>query len=129
MHGVYIASRTRHAKKWRDLRSAGAPIISSWIDLIDDDGTDAAEEDFDGLWAKILTEIGGARGLVLYAEPSDFPFRGAFIETGMAMMAGLPVAVVAPDVDLDEHGRPLGTWIKHRNVRVLPDMTAALALI
>lgn len=124
-----MASRTRHAKKWRDLRADGAPIISTWIDLIADDGTDTAEEDFDGLWAKILCEVSGAKGLILYAEPEDFPFRGAFIETGMAMMAGIPVAVVAPNVSLDEHGRPLGTWIKHRNIRVLPSVDVALALI
>lgn len=129
MHGVYIASRTRHAKIWRDLRASGAPIISSWIDLIDDSGADAAEENFSGLWGRILTEIGGANGLVLYAEPNDFPFRGAFIEAGMAMMAGIPVNIVAPGVDLDAHGRPLGTWIKHSLVSLHRDVPSAIASI
>ena len=29
---IYTASKTKHADKWRALRSAGYPIISTWID-------------------------------------------------------------------------------------------------
>src|SRR5438093_12904578 len=29
---IFVASRTRHAAKWRSLRDAGWPIISTWID-------------------------------------------------------------------------------------------------
>jgi hypothetical protein len=30
--GIYIASKTVHAARWRDLRAQGLPIISTWID-------------------------------------------------------------------------------------------------
>jgi hypothetical protein len=30
--GIYIISKTKHAERWRNLRHAGYPIISRWID-------------------------------------------------------------------------------------------------
>lgn len=32
MKRIYGASRTSHAEKWKAWRSAGLPIVSSWID-------------------------------------------------------------------------------------------------
>ena len=30
--GIYTANKTQHADKWRALRGAGDPVISTWID-------------------------------------------------------------------------------------------------
>jgi hypothetical protein len=116
MRTIYVASRAsvpRRAAMWRALRSEGWPIISSWIDEAGPGQTaDQGEQ-----WARITAEVTGAAGLVLYAEPEDFPLKGAFVEVGMALGVGLSVVVVAPLVDVEPGSwRPLGSWIRHPRV-------------
>lgn len=37
-HGIYMASKTKHASRWRMFRDQlGEPIISSWIDKVGPD--------------------------------------------------------------------------------------------
>lgn len=117
--GVYVASRASVPERpamWRRLRDAGYPIISTWIDE-----AGAGETADNGeLWARIAREISGAERLVLYVEPEDFPLKGALVEVGMAIAAGVPVVVVAPNVPLEVHTlRPLGSWAAHPMVTVL----------
>ncbi|MFY2597169.1 hypothetical protein ACOTHJ_12965 [Achromobacter xylosoxidans] len=116
--GIYGASRASIPERpamWRQLREEGWPIISTWIDEADVGATG----DFAELWARIEREIRQAAGLMLYAEASDFPLKGALIEVGIALGAGKPVAVVAPDVEIQGPDfRPLGSWIAHPRVKV-----------
>lgn len=113
MPGIYIASRAslpERAAKWRALRAAGVPIISSWID---EDG-EGATGDFCELWARIGREVTCASALILYAEPDDFPLKGALIEVGMALASGVPVIAVLPGVELEPRSmRPVGSWLAH----------------
>jgi hypothetical protein len=86
---IYIASKTKHAPRWRELRDAGAPIISTWID----EAGEGESKDLADLWNRCVSETKHATALVLYAEPSD-ALKGAWIELGVALAAGVPVFAV-----------------------------------
>lgn len=113
MKTVYAASRASIAARgsmWRQLRAAGAPIISSWIDEDSEGATDCFAE----LWTRIEAEIRSCSRLVLYVEPEDFPLKGALVEVGMALALGKPVVVVSPGVELEPSSmRPIGSWAAH----------------
>lgn len=125
--GVYVASRAsipERGQMWRDVRSSGVKVNSTWID---EDGPKASR-DLSGLWVRINREVTTSERLILYVEPSDFPLKGAFIEVGMALAANVPIVIVAPDVTLEERNcRPLGSWIKHPLVSFAPTIDAALS--
>ncbi len=127
--GLYVASRASvpaRAAMWRALREAGWPIVATWID----EAGEGETESFTELWARIEREIRSARGLIVYAEPGDFPLKGAYLEAGIALGAGLPVAVVMPGVDLEPRSaRPMGSWIRHPRVTVCATPEEARSLI
>jgi fermentation-respiration switch protein FrsA (DUF1100 family) len=126
--GIYVASRASTPERpamWRALRDAGHPIISTWIDEAGEGETACNRE----LWQRIEREVTAASALVLYVEPQDFPLKGAYVEAGMALAAGVPVIVVAPGVELQERTlRPLGSWAMHPLVSFAEDVEAALLL-
>lgn len=123
---VYVASRASVLERgamWRALRTAGANIISTWIDE-DEEGLTGA---FDELWTRIEREIRVADRLVLYAESSDFPLKGAYVEVGMALAMGKPVFVVVPGLTLSPRSmRPLGSWAAHPLVRFCDSVELAV---
>lgn len=117
MFGIYIASRAsvpERSAMWRNYRDLlGVPIVSSWID----EAADGETEDFGELWERILAEITECNRLVLYAEPSDFPLKGALVEVGMALSLGKPITVCLPGVELQGRTfRPVGSWIAMNQV-------------
>lgn len=125
--GIYIASRAslpERSATWRRLRDIdGWNIISSWID----EAGEGQTADFGELWSRIEKEVCGAERLILYVEPDDFPLKGALIEIGMALAAGVKVFVVAPGVKLEHRSlRPLGSWARHPLVTMASDMREAL---
>lgn len=126
---LYVASRASLAARprmWQRLRAKGWPIVSTWIDETGEGETD----DFTELWARIEKEVRAAAGLILYAEASDFPLKGALVEVGMAIGMGKPVAVVVPDVLLcDRHMRPLGSWAHHPLVTICNDLDQARSIV
>lgn len=116
--GIYVASRASVPARpamWRLLRDRfGLPIISTWIDEAGEGETACNRE----LWSRIEHEVTSAERLVFYVEPEDLPLKGAYIEVGMALAAGVPVFVVAPGVKLEPVTmRPLGSWTRHPLVR------------
>ncbi len=127
--GIYVASRASSPARpamWRTLRKAGWPIISTWIDEAGEGETKSLAE----LWHRIEHEIRGSRGLILYAEPSDFPLKGAYLEAGIAIGAGKPVAVVMPGVQLEPvSDRPMGSWIRHPLVTICETLDEARAVV
>lgn len=71
------------------------------------------------LWMYIQEEIRQAVALVLYAEPDDFPLKGALVETGMALALNKHVFIVAPGVVIEPRScRPIGSWMRHPAVTV-----------
>ncbi|NDV63362.1 hypothetical protein G0Q06_12930 [Puniceicoccales bacterium CK1056] len=86
---VYIASKTRHAPRWRSLRSEGQPIISSWLDESDDGQTKCFSE----LAERCISEASQADVVLLYWEPNA-DIHGALIEAGAALASGRMVVQV-----------------------------------
>lgn len=125
-NGIYIASRAsipERSAAWRKLRDDGWRIISSWIDEAGEGQTECMAD----LWKRIEGEVCGAERLVLYVEPGDFPLKGALIEVGMALAAGVKVFVVAPGVDIEPKScRPIGSWMNHPLVKHVPSVEVAL---
>lgn len=113
---IYVASRAsipERSAMWRRLRATGIPICASWID----EAGEGETANFTELWDRIAGEIKEARALVLYAELDDFPLKGALIEVGMALGMGKPIVACLPGVACDpRNGRPVGSWLNHRNV-------------
>lgn len=128
MDRVYVASRASVPERpamWQALRSRGANIVSSWIDESGEGDTACFTE----LWTRIEREIVSADRLVLYAESSDFPLKGALVEVGMAIALGKPVFIVSPDVTVDVRNmKPIGSWAKHPCVVFCDDIELAVGL-
>lgn len=110
-YGIYIASRCRHAQTWLDLREAGYPIISSWIDHVGD--ADAE------LWVRCINEPQGAQFFILY-RLGDEPLKGALAELGSALGAGTPVFTVGCH-DLKEY-----SFLHHPLVTICDTLPEAL---
>lgn len=111
----YVASRTKHADRWRHMRARGAKIVSSWID----EAGPGETLDYAEFWTRVSDEIAQSHFLLLYVEPDDFPLKGAFVEVGIALGREIPVTVCAPGVEIeDKTFRPLGSWLKHPLVKL-----------
>ena len=125
--GIFVASRVRHAETWRWWRdSAGVPIISTWID----EAGEGETGDFAELWSRITSEVLSAERVVFFASQGDPPFKGAFIEIGIALGAGIPVTVVLDQIELEPRScRPIGSWINHPLVTMEPTLVQALATL
>lgn len=105
--GWYIASRTRHAPRWRALRdSSGVRVLSSWID----EAGPGQTQDWADLWARCEREAVSARVFVLFIEEGDTDLRGALAEVGMRLAAGLPVYYVSRDCSI---GKGLRSLARH----------------
>jgi len=120
---IYVASRVKHAKEWQEYRSAGAQIISSWID----EAGEGQTEDMGELWLRILAEVARCDRLVFFARPDDFPLKGALVEVGVALAMGKPVTVCLPGVEVEDRScRPVGSWMLHPLVRRVDSLAEAL---
>lgn len=113
-HGIYIASKTKHARRWRYLRDkVGEPIISTWIDEAGE-GESACLHD---LWRRCLQEAASARVLIVYRE-KDEVMKGAWVEVGAALANGVPVFAIGLDGF---------TISQYRGIAHFPDMKSAIA--
>lgn len=115
MSGTYIASKTRHAEKWRKLRAEGWDIAATWID----EAGPGETADFADLWRRCVMEACLADLLIVYAEPEDM-LKGALVEVGAALGRGVPVVVVG---DCPQ----FASWLHHPLVRRCESVEAALA--
>lgn len=80
MKKIYIASKTKHALKWKRLRADGINIISTWIDYVGNE-TDANMPD---ICERCISESNKCEAMIIYAEYGDY-LKGAFIEMGIAL--------------------------------------------
>lgn len=89
-HGIYIASKTKHADRWRFLRDKiGEPIISTWID----EAGEGESSDLNDLWQRCIREASTARILILYREPGEV-LKGGWVELGAALASDVTVYAV-----------------------------------
>ena len=87
---IYIASKTKHADRWRLLRDKiGHPIISTWID----EAGEGETSDFHDLWRRCLTEAATCKVLIAYRE-RDEVLKGGWVEIGAALSHTVPVIAV-----------------------------------
>lgn len=110
---IYIASKACHWKRWQELRAAGAPIISTWID----EGAIGATSSFSDLWQRCVSEAASCSALICYAEEGEI-LKGALVEIGVALASGRPVYIVGP---------VSATFCHHPLVRQCEDMEEALS--
>jgi hypothetical protein len=111
--GIYTASKTKHAHLWRDLRDAGAPIISTWID----EAGEGESSDLHDLWQRCISESRSCKILIVYRQPEDV-LKGAWVEIGVALAVGTPVYAVGLDGF---------TISNYRGIKHFPSLAAAFA--
>lgn len=115
MSGIYFASKTRHAPRWREIRASGVPVISTWIDQAEEGQT----SDWQDLWDRCIGEASHAGALIVYREEGD-RLRGALCEMGAALASGVRVFWVGPTEDM-------GSAMKHREVTIMATLEEAIA--
>lgn len=120
-HGLYVASRTNRANLWKALRDDGVPIVSSWID----EAGEGETGDFSELWSRIQSEIASSVGLLFYADTRDAPWKGAFVEIGIALALGKQVGIVVVGELEGRTMRPVGSWIHDSRVTRYETVDAA----
>lgn len=102
---VYVASQTRHAEFWRELRAdlmlgnRPVEITSTWID----EAGPGESSSLSNLWIGCIAQAACADWVIAYHEPGDV-WKGVFVEIGAALAMSVPVLVV---------GDPPGSWIEH----------------
>jgi hypothetical protein len=111
---IYIASKTYHAPLWRDLRTQGIPIISTWID----EAGDEESSSFEDLWRRCIDEASSAQFTIVYRASGDV-LKGALIEVGAALASGRQVIAV---------GCEGFTFTHHKQVQHAASMQEALKI-
>lgn len=91
LDAIYIASKTKHAERWRQIASVH-PVSSTWIY----EAGQGETNDFDDLWWRCLREASTSKALVVYREPGEV-LKGAWVEVGAALAHGVPVHAVGLD--------------------------------
>lgn len=114
---IYIASKTKHAKRWIALREKGWRIISSWID----EAGEGQSADLEDLAKRCIYEPTIADFTILYCEKDDH-LKFVLAEVGAALAAGNRVIVVGAD-----NSSVSPTMLKHPRIRVAGGMIEALA--
>lgn len=115
--GIYTASRVRHASLWHGYRAEGFSISATWID----EAGPGETADMGELWERCVSEARTAAAVVLYRENGEM-LKGALVEVGAALGAGVPVFAVGCD-DLKEY-----SWLHHRLVTRCATLREAMLL-
>lgn len=89
--GIYIISKTKHAERWRNLRHAGYPIISRWLDQ---NGDKPAID----LFCECLTDISMADCAVVYQASGEILNDGKW-EIAAAHHFGIPIFAFGIDLN------------------------------
>jgi len=114
---IYFASKTVHAAKWRELRAAGCPINSTWID----EAEKGQSRDLTDLWRRCIDESCRASVLIAYREPSEV-LKGTLVEIGAALATGGPVMLVG----FDDRDAPAYSFRHHTQVVICKSLEDAL---
>lgn len=98
---IYVASKTRHAWIWKELRAAGHMIVASWID----EAGHGQTLDWADLWRRCVREVAFADVCVVYREDSEL-LKGALIEMGVALAKDKRVFFVGNPGGIDAVNHP-----------------------
>lgn len=108
---LYVASKTKHAAKWRELRARGLPVVASWID----EAGEGQTKDFADLAMRCIREATTADYVLLYVEPGE-THKGSLVEVGAALAAGVPVRCVGDSRTVSKTFRHHPLWSDHPSV-------------
>lgn len=86
---IYVASKTKHAYRWKALRDWGYNIISTWID----EAGEGQSADLNDLQQRCINESLACDLMIVYAEKEDY-LKGAFIEMGVALSANKRIYLI-----------------------------------
>jgi hypothetical protein len=86
---LYVASKTIHAARWRDLRTKGIPVIATWID----EAGPGESSDLRDLALRCIAEAAQASATLFYCEPGETA-KGSLVEVGAALAANRYVVSV-----------------------------------
>jgi hypothetical protein len=103
MKPIYIASKVKHAHKWKLLQKRGVLFNCAWLNITEEHLNSAA---YEKLWDCIIADVKNCAALILYVEKDDV-LKGALIEVGVALACGIPIYVI---------GEAPGTWIHSARV-------------
>lgn len=107
---IFIASKVKHAPMWRELRSKGVPICSTWIDEAGPGETKSIAD----LWSRCIDEASSALVTIVYKGGWEEILNGALVEAGAALASGKRVIWVG---DLDVYSAALHPRsVKARNI-------------
>lgn len=115
-HGIYFASKVKHARRWISLRDKGIPTSSTWIDEAEEGQT----ADYSELSERCINEIKNSRAVLLYCEPGEI-LKGALIEVGIALAVGVPVLCVGQCECLSRVFRKHPQWSEFNRIEVALD--------
>jgi hypothetical protein len=92
---VYIASKTKHAEMWKNLKAKLAAgqsfeINSTWID----EAGPGQSPDLADLAGRCIDEACAANLVIVYYEEGDSFMKGALVEMGAALALGRWVCLV-----------------------------------
>lgn len=129
MPKVYIASKFKYGKKWKELQDAayfydhawsGVEFVSRWFLNYYDNVPDEPQFCKIG-WIHDIEDIAKADAVIVYSEAED-NLRGALVEAGAAIALDKYVIVVGEHPDY-------GNWQYHPNVHKVTDLDAALVVL
>ena len=112
----YVASKTKHAPMWRELRALGIPIISTWID----EAGEGQTRDYSELAVRCVREISEADAILLYCEPGEI-LKGAQAEYGIGLPLGKEIRCVGDSETICRVFRKHPLWTD------FPSLEAAIA--
>jgi hypothetical protein len=118
---VYVASKAKHCVWWRALRSAGVPIVASWLDSKVNSGEipEPTADHWRALWDKNIEEAAAA-DILLFVDLPDELQCGSLVEAGAALASGKSVFVVSHNFWSIEH---------HPNARKFSKLEDAIVAI
>lgn len=121
---VYVASKLKHATKWKRLRKAWEKdniwIVSRWIEQAAQEDT-AGSFDFKVFWSVDQEDVSRSDVVLVYGESGE-DLRGALVEAGMGIAYGKMLIVVG-------NCNSFGTWTHHPNVYYAETIEKAKELI
>jgi hypothetical protein len=116
---IYIASKIKHYKRWRELREfEGLNIISSWVDKDIEHEVEYSDEYWIQTAEECIREAAEADLLVFYAE-HDETWEGCYMELGAALSHEKPVFILVTTLGLyDELPEFSKILLNHPLVRI-----------
>lgn len=98
---IYITSKIKHAKKWRDLARKGYPLTCNWIWM---ELNPKDDKQMSSAWSQMIEDCRKSRVLIIYLEEGE-RLKGGLVEIGAVLGNGGAIFLVGTMPKLDEGNR------------------------